>query len=248
MAKENGLGDSLLVDGYNLSGDIGAVQTISSMSGVLDMTAINVSAKERILSHLDGTLGFMSFFNDASNQEHAVLKAKSSGANRVMTWLRGSTIGKAAYGIVAKQVNYDPTRGQDGSLTIDVQGVGAAYGGEFADQLTAGLRTDTAATNGASLDNAAASSKGLSAYLQVTAFTGTDVTMRIQESSDNGSVDAFANVTGGGFTQVTSAPTSERIVTSLTLSVERYLRAVTVTTGGVTSVTFSIIVCRWPTQ
>ena len=212
------------------------------------MTAINASAKERILSHLDGELGFNAFFNDASNQEHAALKAMGSGANRVMTWLRGSTIGKAAYGIVAKQVNYDPNRAADGSLTIDVQGLGAAYGGEFADQLTAGLRTDTGATNGASLDGLAASSKGLSAYLQVTAFSGTDVTMRIQESSDDAVGDPFANVTGGGFTQVASAPTAERIVTSLTLAVERYLRAITVTTGGVTSVTFALVGCRWPAQ
>lgn len=245
MAKQSGLGDSLLVDGYNLSGDIGAVQTIQSQSGVLDMTAINASAKERILSHLDGTLGFNAFFNDASNQEHAVLKAKNSGSNRVMTWLRGATIGKAAYGIVAKQVNYDPTRGQDGSLTIDVQGVGAAYGGEFADQLTAGLRTDTAATNGASLNNGAASSLGLSAYLHVTAFSGTDVTMKVQSSSDDGAGDAFATITGGTFTQVTGV-TAERIVTSLTQAVEQYLRVITETSGGVTSVTFSVVVCRWP--
>jgi len=248
MAKQNGLGDSLLIDGYDLSGDIGAVQTISSRSGVLDMTAINASAKERILSHLDGELGFNAFFNKATSQEHLVLRARGSGANRVMTWLRGSTIGKAAYGIVAKQVNYDGNRATDGSLTFEVQGLGAAYGGEFADQLTAGLRTDTAATNGTSLNNGAATSKGVSAYLQVTAFSGTDVTMKIQSSSDNGSGDAFATITGGTFTQVTSAPTSERIVTSLTQAVEQYLRAITETSGGVTSVTFSIIVCRWPTQ
>lgn len=246
MAKQSGLGDSLLVDGYNLSGDIGAVQTISSRSGVLDITSIDKSAMERILSHLDGELGFNSFFNDAAAQEHVVLKAKSSGANRVMTWLRGATIGKGGYGIVAKQVNYDPSRGADGSLTIEVQGLGAAYGGEFADQLTAGLRADTAASNGAGLNNGAATSKGVSAYLQVTAFTGTDVTMKIQSSSDDGGGDAFATITSGSFTQVTSAPAAERIVTSLTQAVEQYLRVITETTGGFTSVTFSVLVCRWP--
>ena len=224
------------------------MQTISSRSGVLDMTAINASAKERILSHLDGEIGFNAFFNDAAAQEHAVLKARGSGSNRVMTWLRGGTIGKGAYGIVAKQVNYDANRAEDGSLTFEVQGLGAAYGGEFADQLTDGLRTDTAATNGSSLNNAAATSKGVSAYLQVTAFTGTDVTMKIQSSSDNGVGDAFATITGGAFTQVTSAPAAERIVTSLTQAVEQYLRLITETTGGVTSVTFSVVVCRWPAQ
>ena len=209
------------------------------------MTAINVSAFERILGKMDGAMEFSAFFNDAASQEHARLKAKGSGNNQVCTWLRGSTIGQGAAGIVAKQVNYDPTRAADGGLTIAVQMIGALYGLDHCAQLTAGLRTDTAATNGASLDNAVATTKGLSAYLHVTAFSGTDVTMRVQESSDDAVGDPFANVTGGAFTQVTGI-TAERIVTSLTLAVERYLRVVTVTTGGVTSVTFSVVVCRFP--
>lgn len=246
MAKQAGLGDSLLIDGYNLSGDVGSVQRISSSLSPLDVTAINASAMERIPGLFDGALEFNAFFNDAAGQEHVVLKAKGSDANRVCTYLRGATIGKGAAGIVAKQVNYDPSRGPDGSLTEAVQCLGAAYGLDHCDQLTAGLRTDTAATNGASWDNLLATALGLAAYLQVTAFTGVDVTMRVQESSDDGAGDPFANVTGGGFTQVTAAPTAERIVTSLTLAVERYLRVVTVTTGGVTSVTFSVIVTRNP--
>lgn len=246
MAKQSGLGDSLLVDGYNLSGDIGALGGIASTCEPFDVTAIDKSAYERVPGRLDGALGFTSFFNDAANQEHAVLKAKRSGNNSVMCWLRGGAIGKAGYGIVAKQTTYDPSRPADGSLTIDVQALGAAYGGEFADQLTAGLRTDTEATNGSSLDNAASSARGLSAYLQVTAFDGTDVTIRIQESSDNGGSDAFANVTGGAFTQVTAAPTAERIVTSLSQTVERYLRAITATSGGFNSVTFAVLVFRSP--
>lgn len=246
MAKQSGLGDKLLIDGYDVSGDIGSLSSISSTAAPFEVTAIDKSAIERIPGRVDGMLGFTAFFNDAANREHAVFKAKGGGANRVCCWLRGGTIGKGGYGIVAKQQNYDPSRPADGSLTIDVQAIGAAYGGEFADQLTGGLRTDTGAANGASLDNLVATTRGLSAYLQVTAFAGTDATVRIQESSDDAVGDPFANVTGGGFTQVTVAPTAERIVTSVTLSVERYLRAVTVTTGGFTSLTFSVLVFRSP--
>lgn len=84
---------------------------------------------------------------------------------------------------------------------------------------------------------------GMQAYLQVTSFTGTDVTIKIQSSADNGSTDAFADVTGGGFTAVTTGPQVQRIATSATLEIERYLRVVTTTSGGFTSLTFNVVVC-----
>ena len=246
MAKQSGLGDRLILAGYDISGDVGSVDRIGKPSGVLDVTAINASGFERIHSHVDGEIAFSQFFNDAASAEHDALKAKGSGADRVALYLHGAAIGNMAAGLVAKQVNYDWTRNADGSLTGQTQLLANAKGLDYCEQLTAGLRTDTAATNGSSLDGAAATSVGLAAYLEVTAFTGTDVTVKIQESSDNGGGDAFADVTGGGFTQVTAAPASERIVTSLTQAVERYLRAVTVTTGGVTSVTFAVAATRAP--
>ena len=143
---------------------------------------------------------------------------------------------------IAKQINYDPTRAADGSLTIAVQALSNAYGLEWGKQLTAGIRTDTGATNGTGVDSGAAGTVGLQAWLHVTAFTGTDVTIKLQESSDDGSGDAYADVTGGAFTQVTSGPTSERIATSASQAVEQYLRVVTTTTGGFSSLSFAVMV------
>jgi hypothetical protein len=53
-------------------------------------------------------------------------------------------------------------------------------------------------------------------------------------------------VTGGGFTQVTAAPFSQRIATATNLAVERYLRATTTTSGGFSEMTFAVLVCRNP--
>lgn len=83
---------------------------------------------------------------------------------------------------------------------------------------------------------------GLQAYLQVVSFTGTDVTIKLQSSADNGGTDAYADVTGGGFTQVTAGPTSERIATSSSLEIERYLRVATTTTGGFSQLSFVVVV------
>ena len=70
------------------------------------------------------------------------------------------------------------------------------------------------------------------------AFDGTDVTVKIQDSADNAT---FADVAGLGFTQITSAPFVERISVANTTTIRRYVRAVTVTTGGVTSVSFAVV-------
>ena len=107
------------------------------------------------------------------------------------------------------------------------------------------MRTDTGAANGSSLDLGTGSTAfGLQAYLQVLSFTGTDATITIQESSDNGAGDAWAAVTGGAFTQVTAGPVVERIQTARDQTVERYLRVATTTTGGFSDLQFVVAVHR----
>ena len=241
MAKKAALGSSFLIDGYDLSGDIREVN-LRRPSGILDVTAISASAVERIHSHVDGEMSIVSFFNDATGRQHLTLRAKGSDADRIAVFLHQSTIGNMAAGLVAKQINYDPARAADGSLVAAVQCLANNYGLDYCEQLTAGLRTDTGATNGASQDNAGATALGLAAYLIVTSFTGTSVTVTIQESSDDGGGDAFAAVTGGAFAAA-SAVGAQRIVTSVQ-AVERYLRAVT--TGTFNPATFAVIVTRYP--
>jgi hypothetical protein len=105
------------------------------------------------------------------------------------------------------------------------------------------MRTDTAATTGTGIDTAASASFGGQAYLQVFApFTGTDVTVKIQDSADNAT---FADVAGFSFTQITGgAPSAERIALGNTATLRRYLRATTVTTGGFSSLAFSVNVIK----
>lgn len=245
MAKQAALAEKLIIDGVDISGDVGSVQSISSTRQAFDVTAIDKAAHERILGKADGLIDFMAFFNDATGQEHLTLRAHGGGADRVCTYLHGATLGNMAAAIVAKQVNYDPTRSADGMLTIGVQMLGAAYGLDLCDQVTAGLRTDTAATDGTAVDNdkAAATTRGLSAYLQIISFTGTSITVKLQDSAD-GSTD-WQDVTGGGFAAA-SAVGAQRIVTSLTLTVRRWLRVVS--SGTFNPCTFSVVVSRAPAQ
>lgn len=95
--------------------------------------------------------------------------------------------------------------------------------------------------NPASIDDGAQTLFGAQAYLQVTAFTGTDVTVTVQDSADN---VTFANVTGLSFTATTAAHTTQRIATANNATIRRYLRLVTTTVGGFTTVTCAVTVVR----
>lgn len=242
MAKTSGLGDGLLIAGYDASGDIQQLGSISGGPALLNFTAINKSAYERQGGLRSGQIEYTAFFNHVAvtGGTHEKLAALPT-ADQILTYCRGTTLGDPAASLVSKQINYDPTRGDDGMLTFGVSAQSNGYGIEWGRQLTAGVRTDTGATNGTSIDTTASASFGGQAYLHVTAFTGTDVTVKIQDSADNSS---FADVASFAFTQVTAAPTSERIALSNTATIRRYVRAATVTTGGFSSVSFSVNVIK----
>lgn len=242
MSKGTGIGQRLYVGGYNLSGQIGSLSSIGGGPATLDVPDITQGAMARIGGHRDGRIEFDAYWDPAANA-HARLSLLPT-TDAIMTFCAGTTIADWSASLTEKQVGYDPTRGEDGSLMLKSQALANGYGLEWGQLLTAVERTDTGATNGAGVDFAAATAFGLQAWLQVISFTGTDVTIKIQESSDNAVGDAFADVVGGGFTQVTSGPQAQRIETSRTLAVERYLRVVTTTSGGFSSLVFLVQVAK----
>lgn len=240
MAKTHGMGMFCHVGGNVLSNDIQALGKISGSQAVIDVTGIDKSAHERIGGERSGEISLTAFWN--STGAHTVFSALPTADTLVSVGMP-PLIGNPVANMVAKQINYDPTRAQSGELLIAVDALANAYGLEWGQQLTAGMRTDTVATNGTSLDGGAATNFGLQAYLQVSAFTGTDVTIKLQDSADNTS---FADIAGAAFTAVTAAPGWQRISISNAATVRRYVRAVTTTAGGFTSATFAVSLVRNP--
>lgn len=238
MTKTSGLGDSFYVDGIDLSGDIGSLGNVGGGTSPLDVTGINKFAFERIPGLRDGRMEYSAFFNNGAGAAHAALSTLPT-TDRVSTYCRGTTIGDAAACLNAKQLDYPPTRGNDGALTIAGSHQGNGYGLEWGELLTAGTRTDTSATNGTALDGLAATAFGLQAYLHVTALTGTNVVVTLEDSADNVS---FAAITGGAFASATAAPGVQRIQTGRTAAVRRYVRAVT--TGTFSSASFAVVLVR----
>lgn len=240
MAKQSGLGDNFYLGGYDLSGDTASLGEIGGGPALIDVTGIDKSAFERIGGLRDGRIEWTSHFNDGTGTDgtHNRLAALPT-TDRQLMYFRGTTLGNPAACLVAKQLNYDPTRDNDGKLTISVRAEGNAYGLEWGRSLTAGKRVDTTATNGTAIDTTASLSFGAQAYLQVFALTGTNVIVTIEDSADNVSFAAVATL---AFTSVTSAPSVERLATVNTATIRRYVRAVT--TGTFTSATFSVVVVK----
>lgn len=240
--KQSGLGDALIVGGNLISGDVNAIGKISGGPAAGDFTGIDKFAPERQGLDKDGSLDFTAFYNDtASTGAHAVLKPLPL-TDTLVTYLRGTTLGGQSAVLNAKQVNYDGTRASNGAFTFNVSAVGNGYGLEWGLQLTAGMRTDTTATNGTGVDYGAVSTLfGMQAYLQITSVVGTSVTVAVQDSADN---ITFANITGLAFTAVApgGAPSFQRLATANNATIRRYLRVAT--TGTFTSAVFQVTTQR----
>lgn len=241
VPKQSGLGSRLLIDGFDVSGDVGALGRIGVSNDELDATGIDKLAKERMLGARDGGIEFTAYFNPSTDAVHKVVSTLPT-ADRVVTYLQGVLAGNAAASLVSKQMNYDGERGTDGAFTFEVSAAANGFGLDWSVQLTPGPRTDTTATNGPGVDlGSAATAFGLQAYLHVLAFTGTSATVKLQHSNDNGAGDAWADLPGATFGAQT-AKGAARVATSPTQSVKRWLRVVT--TGTFTNCRFAVVACR----
>jgi hypothetical protein len=222
VPKISGLGQNFYIGGVDLSGDVGSLGRVGGGPALLDVTGINKSAPERIGGIRDGEISWLSWFNTSAGQEHPTLKTLPTTDVHILNLLAATAVGDQAAALVAKQINYDATRGPDGSLSFAIQALANAFGLEWVEMLTAGKKTDGAPANGTSIDFGSVNTVfGASAYLQVFSLTGTNVILTVQDSADN---SAFSPITGLTFTSVTTAPNFERLQTAAGATIRRYVR------------------------
>lgn len=254
MGKQTGLGARFAVGGFDLGGDI---QTLSRIGGGVPSpiiaTDITQSGQARMGSTLaadglptglyDGSMEAAVYFDPAANASHSQFSALPTTSS-LFTFGAGAAAGSVVANLVAKQIDYPGNRGQNGSFMFAVSAQESdGIPLEWGFSLTTWGQSLSGAGNVASVDLGSASpgAFGASFHLQSFTFTGTSVTFKIQESSDNAVGDAFADVVGGGFTAVSTAHTWQRIDTAA-INVERYLRVVA--TGTFSAWTGVIMVQR----
>jgi hypothetical protein len=246
VAKQSGLGDNLWIDGYELGGDVGSLQRIACPLAVQEVPSIKQSAQDRLGLKHDGGIDFTAYFNPATTAgaegAHAILSSLPT-IDRIVTYGRGTVAGSPAASEVTKQIGYDGTRGDDGSFTFSISSQANGYGLDWGVLLTDSPRTDTTATTPATgLDLGASPtsySQGWVAYLHLLAFTGTSVTVTLEDSANN---SAFTGLTGGAFTAQT-ARGAVRLAQVGGWTVRRYVRAVT--TGTFSNAVFTINFVRY---
>jgi hypothetical protein len=240
MAKKSGLGQQIFVHGYDLSGDVSTIENAGSPRELLDATALNASANERLVGLSDGNISVASWFNDSTEQEHAAFKGLPT-ADRIVSWVFGATRGDVAACLVAKQINYDGSRGSDGSLsfTVDTQANGVAL--DWGNTLTTGKETHSAAAVSTARDDGATTGYGLVGILSVIDVDSGTATVNIQQSADN---VTFATILSFIAVDNTSVPTAQRL--TLSGAILRYLRVST--TGTFSNCDFCVVTRRGTAQ
>jgi hypothetical protein len=235
MAKQTGMGAAFYVAGYDIGGD---TQTFTLHGGpaALDVTDVTQSAYSRLGGLRSAEVNWVSYHDPAANASHAALSTLPTADVIATAVMPPVAVGTPALSQVSKQINYDPARAADGMLTFAINDQSNAFGQEWGVMLTAGKRVDTVATAGPFFDNLASFAFGAQAYLQVFAFSGTDVTIAIQHATTSGG--AYSNIIP--FTQVTTAPQAQRASVSNVTAINEFLKVTTTTVGGFSSVTFAV--------
>lgn len=150
MAKSSGLGQSLFVSGYDLSGDSQSWQA-NGGPNLGNFTGIDKSAYERLGLLFGAGFNITSFFNDASARAHAVYKTLPT-TDVILSLLFGDPLGNYAICLNCKQIDYAGARAQDGMLTFSVPAQSNGKRLHICQSALAGDVTHASATNGTGID------------------------------------------------------------------------------------------------
>lgn len=233
MSKQTGIPSKLWIDAFDVSGDIGVIDSINSSRAQLDVTSIQSDYMERLPGLGDAGLSFSSFFNTAG--AHAQLRAMAT-ANKIVTVSLGTAIGASAATMVGPEVAYNTVRGADGSLVSTTEVVSNNGQGNEWGQLGAN-QTFSAAGSAATLDGAAETTTGAAAVLHLTSIASGTATFKVQDSDDDAS---YADVTGLAFSAA-SAGTALRVETAAGATLRRYTKVVATGTFGTAVAAVNVI-------
>jgi hypothetical protein len=219
MAKSVGLAQKFFLHGYDVSGDVGSVDGCAIPTDMIDVTAIDKSARENIAGKSSSELAWTAYFNDATVAHHEAHKSLVR-TDLIASWFNGQAIGDAVFVITGKNDNQPGTRGQDGSFTFAPHLAGSGQdSGAWMLAGSAGVDVSASAGSESSIDSGAGTSNGLESVLHTIDIDSGTPTMTIEDSANDSTwatLKAFSAVADG------SEPTAERV--EIAGTVDRYLR------------------------
>jgi hypothetical protein len=243
MPKQGGLGDNFYISGLDLSGDVSAISKIGGGPALLDSTGIKAYANERLGGKRDGSLDFSSWFNPYNPGVPSGMYLLP-GADVIGSYFRGTTVGGEGAACVAKQINWDGSRGNDGSYSFAASLQANGYGVEWGEQHTAGIQLDAAPFSSAGLDSGSVGvSFGGQMYVHFFSVSGTSAVVKLQDFTTDvpASYTDVAGMTTGAITPA-MCPTAVRVNIANNVLIRRWTRLVT--TGVFTNLSFAVIFVR----
>lgn len=223
MAKQTGLNCRAYVHGYDISGEVSVLTNAGYTQTLLEVPTLTKLAVERLIGVEDGSLGFNTWFDPASDLSHDALLVSGAvpTADRVVLFALGAAIGDPCIYLTAKQANYNVNRSPNAAIEITAGFEANAFGLDFGIMLTAHDDTFSSLGFGTSFDMVTVSTTaGASAVVELMSLNSGTVDFDIQDSADNSS---FADITDMSFVALT-ARGAERLETASGATIRRYVR------------------------
>jgi len=225
----HGKNTKVYFDKYNLTSYFDNAK-LDVNADTAETSTFGTGSKKYIPGLKDATIALEGFFDGAAGAVDAVLFAALGTEKNMSVYPDSDTIGKSGYAVVANQTAHGVSSTIDGACRVSM----AAQSNVAAERVLSlhALAAETANWTGTGVDGAAASANGGSAYIHVTAVTGT-IEVKIQHATASDFSDAADLV---AFTNVTAAVSERKTFAG---TVNRYVRGLATIAGGET-ITFNI--------
>jgi hypothetical protein len=227
MAKLAANQTRVFLDEFRISADLQSFD-LSVEQERARVDDLESAGPERLVGNYDHKFGANGFFDGADNAfDERVRVDLNTDEDHYLAVIFGTTEGSPGYEQVVRLSEEVRSGGVGGAIMLNIQAEGS---GRMARVKALRFATVTGAGNGTGQNlGATVSGQTLVATFRVISFSGTDITMKIQESSDDGAGDAYADVAGltsgalsaAGVVRVTTTAATEawkRVVVSGTIT------------------------------
>jgi hypothetical protein len=232
MAFVHGKGAATLFGGTDLSAFLNNYDAAAT-SDTAEVTVFGNGSKAYIGGLKDATVSLSGFFDGSAGAVDEVLSAALAN-------VRVLTLGPAGFGAIGNRVQIGNVISTSYSINapvadaVNISAEAQVTGGLLSGIVLADLVARTAAGQTTANDNAASTANGAVATLHLVAFTGTDITIKIEGSADN---NTWADLIT--FAQLTAEGAELKAATG---TIPRYLRVDAA--GTFTTATFAVALAR----
>lgn len=159
------------------------------------VTSLADAGPRRVVGNYDATFPFLGLFDgDAGAVDEIVHALVGSAGPHYVTLALGQSVGDVAYDGLAVLEGKPLSAASGGAQAL---GINLAGAGGLSRGVLLGNKTTTGAENLAGVNMGATTlGQRFRAVFRVISFTGTNITLKVQESQNDGGGDAYADISG----------------------------------------------------